>query len=93
MSYKRGLDGAADGSNPIEIFGKDSCAEANLDAGPTWSPDGTQVAYHAPGCEGWSVESADGTGTTQPIDELTWRSWYASGLVEKDPARIGQVNH
>ena len=81
---------APDGSNPIKVFGKDSCYEANIDGLPVWAPNGTQVAYN--GCGGWVVENADGTGEVQPIDELMWRSWYSGGLTHGDLAGIGQIN-
>ena len=81
------------GSNPVGIFGEDSCDDGNIDDAPAWSPDGSQVAYNAPGCGGWLVENADGTGAVRPIDELLWRSWYGGGLTGSDLAGIGQINH
>ena len=58
---------------------------------PVWAPNGTQVAYK--NCGGWVAENADGTGESEPIDELVWRSWYGGGLSRWDLAEIGQMEH
>ena len=80
------------GSNRIKVFDSDGCDMGdNQDALPVWAPNGTQVAYNA--CGTWVVANADGTGGTQPIDELVWRSWYSGGLSGWDLAQIGQIDH
>ena len=65
-----------DGAAPVEIgsvsFG--GCTY-NYTCGLTWSPDGSQIAFHKDEGGEITVFDADGAGEAQPIDELTYASW------------------
>ncbi|MDP9300200.1 MAG: hypothetical protein M3P43_04795 [Actinomycetota bacterium] len=64
-----------DGAAPVEI-GSVSFAGCtyNYMCGLTWSPDGSQIAFHKDE-GGVTVFDATGGGETEPIDELTYASW------------------
>jgi Tol biopolymer transport system component len=71
---------ASDGSGRSLIVTVRCCVTGG--AGVVWSPEGSRVAYEAE-YEGGTpsmhlehvVVSADGTGSEQKLDELTYRSW------------------
>ena len=65
-----------DGAAPVEI-GSVSFAGCTYDykCGLTWSPDGSQIAFHKVEFGGATVFDVDGASEAEPIDELTYRSW------------------
>ena len=74
-----------DGAAPVEI-GSVSFAGCtyNYRCGLTWSPDGSQIAFHKDVGPGVTVFGANGAGEAQPIDELTYTSW-AGGTYVRPP--------
>ncbi len=65
-----------DGAAPVEIGSVSfaGCAY-NWRCDLTWSPDGSQIAFHEDEGGRVTVFDADGAGETEPIDELTYASW------------------
>jgi len=64
-----------DGAAPTEI-GSLSFAGCtyNYKCGLTWSPDGSEIAFHKLAGEDTAFD-ADGAGDAEPIDHLTYASW------------------
>ena len=73
------------GAAPVEI-GSVSFAGCtyNYNCGLTWSPDGSQIAFHKDEGLGVTVFDANGAGEAEPIDELTYASW-AGGTYVRPP--------
>ena len=71
-----------DGAAPVEI-GSVSFAGCtyNYTCGLTWSPDGSQIAFHKDDDPGVTVFDANGAGEAEPIDELTYTSWAGGTYV------------
>lgn len=67
---------AMDGAAPAEIGSLPfvGCTY-NYKCGLTWSPDGSQIAFHKDDGLGVTVFDANGAGEAEPIDELTYASW------------------
>jgi Tol biopolymer transport system component len=70
-----------DGTAPIEVgtVGRDGCARTswgyNYECFPTWSPDGTQVAFRIWETGKVTVFDAAGAGEVGPLNELTFLGW------------------
>lgn len=73
------MDGAAQAEIVVPIAG---CA-FNYNCDLTWSPDGSQIAFHT--LNRAFVIDADGRGEAEPIDELTYLSWDGGWYFEEWP--------